>query len=70
MSRAVLHIKDADASLEAIGRRGEVLNETRQVLATAALCVEAVLSEHGDDGSLRQTAETLRQWERAADSAG
>lgn len=65
MARAVLHLEKG-VSLEAIGRPGEVLNEARQVLATAQLCVERVLIQDGDDGSLRQVMETLHQWEKAA----
>lgn len=68
MPRAVLHLEEG-VSLETIGRREEVLNEAKQVLATAQLCVETVLSEYGDDGGdLEKTAETLRQWKRAADN--
>ena len=67
MARCKLHIKD-DLALEAIGRRGEVLGEARQVLATAQLCVETVLAEHGDDGTLHQVSQTLDLWKQATDS--
>jgi len=45
-----------------------VLGEARQVLATAQLCVETVLAEHGDDGTLHQVSQTLDLWKQATDS--
>jgi len=65
MARCKLHLGDGMA-LEAIGRTEEVLNETKQVLATAQLCVERVILEDGDDGTLRQVSQTLDLWRRAS----
>ena len=60
MAKAILH-------LEAKGRRDAILTEARQVLATARLAVETVITDYGDDGGdLERTAETLRRWEGAA----
>lgn len=55
-------------TLIARGHPATVLDETRQVLATARLCVEDRLAAYGDDDArtLGRTAETLRKWEEQA----